>query len=728
MFKNFKNKQSGQAIVLIVFAIIGLVGLVGLTVDGGRAYADTRRAQGAADSAVMAAALAMTRGEDIYNAAFTTALANGYSDDKVTSVVTVNNPPSSGIFACPPPQDASNHDNDNDGIKDSEDDDDDNDGIKDEDDDDKDGDGEKDHEDDDDNNDGIKDEDDHDSDGEDDDHDSDHGSGEDHDNDHDGIKDNEDDDDDNDGIKDHEDDDRDGDGIKNDKDDDDDNDGIKDNEEDDDDDNDGIKDSDHDNDHDGIKDGEDDDDDNDGIKDNEDDDRDGDGIKNDKDDDDDNDGEKDNEDEDEKHDNDHDGLNDEYDDDDDNDGVKDHEDDDKDGDGIDNEHDDDDDNDGEKDEDDHGDNGDNEHDNDGDGIDDGHDDDDDNDGIKDYEDDDKDGDGIDNEHDDDDDNDGVNDSQDTNAYLCDPNYIEVKVTSYIPASFGVVLGIDQIGTTTTAIARVTPSEVKPLFDGNSVVALDPSTTNCGFDSGQSGAVDWSVLGGGIFSNGCADAKNTSSVNLNGECVTTVAGASNFSCMNTNQASMKYDYEDIKALVPENPCDGTAGDTGIAVNYASKQDVPNTVTFSNGIYCISEFDVFDGTDIVLNNATLYVTDPSFDLKFAGGGGFSGTPTNTGEFSSYYMVVQPPANQADACQSFQHGPQSIVYRGNGGGNLYGTVLAPAACIDFRGNAGAGAINSQIIGYRITSNGNASVSVEYQQDLNRREYTTPTVELVK
>ncbi|GAB4542887.1 MAG: hypothetical protein Fur002_13940 [Anaerolineales bacterium] len=724
MFRNFKNKQRGQAIILIVFAIVGLIGLVGLTVDGGRAYADTRRAQGAADSAVMAAALAMTRGEDVYNAAFTTALANGYSNDMVTSVVSVNNPPTSGIFACPPPQDAVNHDNDNDGIADSEDNDDDNDGAKDSEDDDKDGDGEKDHEDEDDNNDGVKDDDDKDSDGKDDDHDSDHGTGEDHDNDHDGVKDNEDDDDDNDGAKDSEDDDKDGDGIKNDKDDDDDNDGVKDSDPDDKN-NDGIKDSENDNDHDGSKDGQDDDDDNDGIKDSEDDDRDGDGKKNDKDDDDDNNGVKDN---DEKDDSDHDGIDNEHDDDDDEDGIKDSEDDDKDGDGKDNEHDDDDDNDGVKDINDHGDNGDNEHDNDHDGIDDGHDDDDDNDGVKDYEDHDKDGDGEDNEHDQDNDNDGVKDTQDTNAYLCDPNYIEVKVTSYIPASFGVVLGIDQIGTTTTAIARVTPSEVKPLFDGNAIVALNPSTTNCGFDSGQSDEVDWSLLGGGIFSNGCADAKNINSVNLNGGCVTTVAGASNFSCTTPDQAQMKLNYEDIKALVPENPCDGTAGDVGIAVNYASKQDVPNPATFSNGVYCISNFDVFDGTDIVLNNATLYVTDQNFDLKFAGGGGFSGTPTNTGTYSSYYMVVQPPANQADACQSFQHGPQTIVYRGNGGGNLYGTVLAPAACIDFRGNAGAGAINSQIIGYNITSNGNASVSVEYQQDLNRREYTDPTIELVK
>lgn len=33
--------------------------------------------------------------------------------------------------------------------------------------------------------------------------------------------------------------------------------------------------------------------------------------------------------------------------------------------------------------------------------------------------------------------------------------------------------------------------------------------------------------------------------------------------------------------------------------------------------------------------------------------------------------------------------------------GTILAPSPCIDYRGNAGARAIKSQIIGYTVSSN---------------------------
>jgi len=71
-------------------------------------------------------------------------------------------------------------------------------------------------------------------------------------------------------------------------------------------------------------------------------------------------------------------------------------------------------------------------------------------------------------------------------------------------------------------------------------------------------------------------------------------------------------------MPPNPCDGDPGDIGI---WPPDTD-PN---FSNGVYCIANLDDYDSKDITLDNATLYVTDDKFSLKFAGGGGFFGTPS-------------------------------------------------------------------------------------------------------
>ena len=78
------------------------------------------------------------------------------------------------------------------------------------------------------------------------------------------------------------------------------------------------------------------------------------------------------------------------------------------------------------------------------------------------------------------------------------------------------------------------------------------------------------------------------------------------------------------MMPPNPCDGTLGDVGLPQGSGS--------TFSNGVYCISDMDALDKKDIVLNNATLYVTDTDFDLKFAGGGGFSGSDRKSTRLNS------------------------------------------------------------------------------------------------
>jgi hypothetical protein len=137
-------------------------------------------------------------------------------------------------------------------------------------------------------------------------------------------------------------------------------------------------------------------------------------------------------------------------------------------------------------------------------------------------------------------------------------------------------------------------------------------------------------------------------------------------------------------------------------------------------------MYDSKDIVLNNATLYVTDPTFNLKFAGGGGFSGTPTQSGDFEDYYMVV---AYNPTPCPSFSsNSTQVIEWRGNGGGAFYGTILAPSACLDIRGNGDPAGMHTQIIGYIVGSNGDAEVYVNYQEDENHLYPVYPTISLLK
>lgn len=302
--------------------------------------------------------------------------------------------------------------------------------------------------------------------------------------------------------------------------------------------------------------------------------------------------------------------------------------------------------------------------------------------------------------------------------------ITVTITSTMDTSFARVVGIPSMTNVVTATSRACGTYIAPLFNGNAIVGLNPSTTDCAFDSGNSNAAHWTVTGGGIFSNGCAYSKNNNSVTFDaGHCATAVGTASNFTCSNSNQANQAINYpDDVLAIMPPNPCDGDPGDVGLP------QPAPSggSVYLNDGIYCIDDFDEYDKKDIILNNATMYVTDTVFSLKFAGGGGFSGTPTQSGIYHSYYMIV---AYDPTPCEAFNdNNAQQIQWRGNGFGELYGTVLAPSACIDYRGNSDGSAINSQLIGYMVTSNGNAEVAVDYEADENRRDPEAPTISLIE
>jgi hypothetical protein len=95
--------------VLVAVSLIAICGVVAIAVDGGMLLDNRRRVQAAADAAALAAAddlfsnFGANNGADpsgtANSSALSSAAANGFSNDGVTSVVTVNIPPASGNFA-----------------------------------------------------------------------------------------------------------------------------------------------------------------------------------------------------------------------------------------------------------------------------------------------------------------------------------------------------------------------------------------------------------------------------------------------------------------------------------------------------------------------------------------------------------------------------------------------------------------------------------------------------
>lgn len=87
--------EKGQALILIMLAMVALVGLVALAIDGGNTFVARRSAQGAADSAAMAAALKLAQGKsstEAKTAAMNLVTANGFTNSGGTSI-TINHPP-----------------------------------------------------------------------------------------------------------------------------------------------------------------------------------------------------------------------------------------------------------------------------------------------------------------------------------------------------------------------------------------------------------------------------------------------------------------------------------------------------------------------------------------------------------------------------------------------------------------------------------------------------------
>jgi hypothetical protein len=304
--------------------------------------------------------------------------------------------------------------------------------------------------------------------------------------------------------------------------------------------------------------------------------------------------------------------------------------------------------------------------------------------------------------------------------------IEVKIVSIVNTTFARILGWTQLTNVVSATARGCGYIVAPLFPGNAIVSLSQvqriqgqQLLDCGFDTG--GNATWNVVGGGIFSGGCAATGGSSSVTLDpGKCVTTGGfSEAGFDCKQEGAPPIDF----TAAMMPPNPCDHTTGDVGITPS-------PGQTTFTNGVYCISDMDAFDKKDIVLHNATLYVTDQEFNLQFAGTGGFSGDPTQEGTYSNYYMIIAMADSSHQPCPNFtDRNSQVINYRGNGSGTLQGTILAPSACIDLRGNGTtSNEINSQVIGYNVSSSGAGDIFIEYQEDETHLDPYEPSVTLRK
>jgi len=84
---------------IFIFATVLIIVLIVLSIDGSQVYLDRRKAQNAADTAALAAALARLNEQEYLSVAIERAAINGYNNDGITNSVEVYYPPITGPYA-----------------------------------------------------------------------------------------------------------------------------------------------------------------------------------------------------------------------------------------------------------------------------------------------------------------------------------------------------------------------------------------------------------------------------------------------------------------------------------------------------------------------------------------------------------------------------------------------------------------------------------------------------
>jgi hypothetical protein len=307
---------------------------------------------------------------------------------------------------------------------------------------------------------------------------------------------------------------------------------------------------------------------------------------------------------------------------------------------------------------------------------------------------------------------------DCGPYEGESNYIEVVITSNINTTFTRVIGINQAHNTVHAIALAESGYSGPAFNGNALVSLVKSQN--GFDA--TGTPDWTLTGGGIYVNSSSSSAATCGGNAGviSPSVTTVGGIS-FSCHTVNVPTMttgatQLSYPDYSKWFPRQPlCNGTAGKSGGQWHPQSGADgskvaFSGDMDFAPGLYCVTNSPGPFHGHITGTGVTFYVMSANFEMKFNGHGDLTASAPTSGEYQGVLMYLAP---QVDANGNLLR-TQDMDMRGNGTGDVVGTVIAPSASVTMFGNSGTD-FYSQVIANKIDSGGTADISVIYQQGDN-------------
>lgn len=311
------------------------------------------------------------------------------------------------------------------------------------------------------------------------------------------------------------------------------------------------------------------------------------------------------------------------------------------------------------------------------------------------------------------------------VYAGDINYIQVRITSQTPTYFAGILGINYISVSGEAVSRTKRPEITQILEGNAVISLAP-TSDChkkrAFDISGESTLD--ISGGGVFVNSnnpnCAlTTWGNGSIRLESGTISVVGGAN----VQKPQLLTPYPPQTGAApisypppfLLPKVNCNKDAVVLEDGKNMTSGDwpgDFPpeGVVSLQPGAYCI-------GGDFVVNSGTLEGNGVVFLVT-------SGQVHLQGEIK----LTAPAGGKNKGLLLYMpiNNHHIIALNGEEGSIYSGTILAPGAEIRLKGNDSAKGFHSQIIGYRIMSDGMSDIFIKYQDDQNYDALTMPEIEI--
>ncbi|HJR80344.1 MAG TPA: pilus assembly protein TadG-related protein [Anaerolineales bacterium] len=361
------------------------------------------------------------------------------------------------------------------------------------------------------------------------------------------------------------------------------------------------------------------------------------------------------------------------------------------------------------------------------------------------------------------------------AQIDPANYIQVKITSVIPATFARIVGRNEFTNIVTAVAYSGPVEPQPIVKGAALAALKEEGDKTLFGNG---VVTLDVNNSGVFNNSrdncattIAGAGSTYTVDTSFQMVNTAycSGAGN-NTLNPVTSTSPIEYPPtFNIQEPTITCSGNGSRTenGNTITYSpgnfpsgDNLNYAGTIIFQPGNYCFGSNVTINGSSkVIADHVNFLITGGQFSLRgnsvmtcndllvhIDGGTGlsingiseihcndvtfFASTGNVSWDGNAVVRLFAPKGGEYKNLLIYMPFGNSsdFTITGTSDNELTGSIIAVSSNIKIAGVSGTKGLHSQIIGFTVEIKGSTDLLIEYVPEEQYWEVDPTAVTLTK